>query len=555
MLSSDRVAPPAASRAAQLAVILDAVTDGVTVQDMQGRLVYANNAAAHILGVPNAAALLAAAPAEILSRYEILDEFRRPMSPADLPGRLVLSGAAESAATICYRVRATGAEYWTLLTARAAGGPGPERLAISTFRDVTDLKRTEGLLRFLTDASRQLSASLDYESTLGTVARLAVPTIADSAVVDLFEDAAITRVVIAAADPAQEALLNKLQRGYAPDPRDLGVAEVLQSGESRLVAHLPLEELLARAKDPVHAQLLAANGTQSYIIVPFLARGRVLGSLALALAESGRHYAPSDLPLVEELARQAALAIDNARLYRDAHDAIATRDQFLSIASHELKTPLTSILAALQLVERRLSRQGALHPRDSRALELAMAQGRRLNNMVMALLDLSRIESGRLGLNRAPVDLTALARRLVDESQPLLDNHRLVLQGATGPLMIDGDELRLEQVLQNLIGNAVKYSPAGGTVTIGVHRNGDDACAEVADQGVGIPANALPHLFERFFRAANAEGSGISGMGIGLYVVKEIVALHGGQIWADSVEGQGTTFTVCLPLVDGSAAS
>jgi len=555
MLSSDRVAAPAAARAAQLAAILDAVTDGVTVQDMQGRLVYANNAAAHILGVPNGAALLAAPTAEILNRYEILDEFRRPMSPARLPGRLVLNGATEAAATICYRLRATGAEYWTLLTARAAGGPGPERLAINTFRDVTDLKRTEGLLRFLTDASRQLSASLDYESTLGTVARLAVPTIADSAVVDLYEDAAITRVVIAAADPAQEALLNKLQRGYAPDPRDLGVAEVLQSGEARLVTNLPLEELLARAKDPEHAQLLAANGTQSYIIVPFLARGRVLGSLALALAESGRHYAPSDLPLVEELARQAALAIDNARLYRDAHEAIATRDQFLSIASHELKTPLTSILAALQLVERRLSRQGAMHPRDSRALELAMAQGRRLNNMVMALLDLSRIESGRLGLNRAPVDLSALARRLVDESQPLLDHHRLVLQGASVPLMIDGDELRLEQVLQNLIGNAVKYSPAGGTVTIRVQRHDDDACVEVADQGVGIPTDALPHLFERFFRAANAEGSGISGMGIGLYVVKEIVTLHGGQIWADSVEGAGTTFTVCLPLVDGSAAT
>jgi signal transduction histidine kinase len=168
--------------------------------------------------------------------------------------------------------------------------------------------------------------------------------------------------------------------------------------------------------------------------------------------------------------------------------------------------------------------------------------------MVLTLLDLSRLQMGQMTLERAPVDLGALARQIVEETRPTSSTHTFEYIGPDGPLMIDGDALRLEQVLQNLVQNAIKYSPAGGPVRVQVERHADMASMTVADEGVGIPAASLPQLFQRFYRAPNTGGGYISGLGIGLYVVKEIVTLHGGRIEVASVEGQGSTFTVWLPM-------
>jgi signal transduction histidine kinase len=168
--------------------------------------------------------------------------------------------------------------------------------------------------------------------------------------------------------------------------------------------------------------------------------------------------------------------------------------------------------------------------------------------MIEALLDLSRIETGQLSIERAPVDLGALARRMLDEAQPALDEHTIRYHPPGEPLLIVGDELRLEQVIQNLIQNAIKYSPSGGRIDVEVARRGDRACVTVTDQGIGIPPAALPRLFSRFYRASNVNPQHITGMGVGLYVVKEIVNLHGGEVEVTSQEGEGSTFTICLPL-------
>jgi signal transduction histidine kinase len=263
----------------------------------------------------------------------------------------------------------------------------------------------------------------------------------------------------------------------------------------------------------------------------------------------GRRYDKADLAFGEDIASRAAIALDNARLYRDAQDAIRARDQFLSIASHELKTPLTSLLGYIDLMQRRAARSSDMTERDQRALRVIGDQGARLNKLIGALLDLSRIETGQLSIERGLVDLNALTRRLVEDTQPTSDRHAIEFRGADQPLMLLGDELRLEQVVQNLIQNAIKYSPSGGAITVLVERNGASASLHVTDQGIGIPAPALPQLFRRFYRAPNAEAQHISGMGIGLYVVKEIVELHGGAVKVVSQEGQGSTFTISLPLM------
>jgi signal transduction histidine kinase len=248
-----------------------------------------------------------------------------------------------------------------------------------------------------------------------------------------------------------------------------------------------------------------------------------------------------DLLMREQTAREAAEA------------AVGLRDQFLSVASHELKTPLTALLGNAQILSRRLARAGVtLDERNQRTLTLIEQQALRLRKLIDDMLDVSRIERGQLTIAREPVDVAALARRVVMEAQAVQDKHDVVYEGSSEPVIVLGDEIRLEQVLQNLLQNAVKYSPEGGRITIIAESCDAQARLAVSDQGIGIPQASLPQLFERFYRAANVDPSHISGMGVGLYVSHEIVTQHGGSLIVSSEEGRGSTFAVLLPLASTS---
>lgn len=233
----------------------------------------------------------------------------------------------------------------------------------------------------------------------------------------------------------------------------------------------------------------------------------------------------------------------------EAEAAVNARDQFLALASHELKTPLTAVVGNIQLLQRSLTRDGTLSPQNQRRLQVAVDQLRRLTDLVNTMLDVSRIATGQLELARAPFDFAPFARRVVDEARAGIEGHELTLEVAGGTLPIVGDEQRLEQVVQNLIGNAVKYSPAGGVIEVQLLRQGGECALRVRDRGIGIPAEALPRLFERFFRADNARTTHIAGIGMGLAIVRDIVELHGGRVEVVSKEGEGSTFTVILPLI------
>lgn len=237
----------------------------------------------------------------------------------------------------------------------------------------------------------------------------------------------------------------------------------------------------------------------------------------------------------------------------EAENAVQIRDQFFSVAAHELKTPLTSLLGNVQLLQRRAARDGFLQERNQRAFSVVVAQTERLQKMVEALLDVTRLETGHLSLHRTPLDLAALVQQIIDETQPTLSNHTITATTHGTSFVIHGDALRLEQVLQNLVQNAVKYSPAGGAITLETRSSGDSVCVSVSDQGIGIPQDSTHHLFSRFYRAENVEEKHISGLGIGLYVVKEIITLHGGSVHVESIENAGSTFTICLPLYHNAA--
>jgi PAS domain S-box-containing protein len=232
---------------------------------------------------------------------------------------------------------------------------------------------------------------------------------------------------------------------------------------------------------------------------------------------------------------------------QSAEAALQVRDQFVSLAAHELKTPLTALLGNIELLQRRAAREQSLTPRDQRTLQLIADQTNRLNAMIHALLDVSRIQHGQLAVELAPLDLCELIRRIIAENQATLAERTVLLDCAIPTALIQGDALRLEQVFLNLLYNAAKYSASPTPISVVVRGGAGAVCVDIADQGIGIPAAAIPRLFQRFFRAANVVDQRISGMGIGLYVVKEIVDLHGGTIDVESSEDQGSTFSVCLP--------
>jgi len=268
----------------------------------------------------------------------------------------------------------------------------------------------------------------------------------------------------------------------------------------------------------------------------------------LAAANEALRAEIAERKRVEEERARLLVREQQARL--EAEAAVRLRDQFLSIASHELKTPLTTLLGNTQLLRRRVAREGGLSQRNQQALGAVEQQATRLKKLIEALLDISRIQNGQLTIARQWIDLDALAGRMVREIQPILHQHTIEFSSAGAPLLIEGDELRLEQVLQNIIQNAVKYSPSGGMIGVRATKQNGHACVSVSDQGIGIPKESLGRLFERFYRAENAEAQHISGMGVGLYLVKEIVGLHGGAIEVSSAEGVGTTFTIRLPHRD-----
>ena len=526
------------------AQLLDIVDQAVIATDAQGVITYWNHFAERLYGwsVP-----------EVLGR-KIVDVIAAPTTHEQAEEVLARLSAGQSWAGEFLVQRRDGTTFPALVTDTPVyDDTGAFVGIVGVSVDITERKRTEEAAQFLAEASAVLASSLDYHETLASLAHLAVPRIADWCLIHMLDpEGTFRHVAVAHSDPEQLDAAGELGCRYGLDA-DLpeGVAKVLRSGSPVLYEHVS-DKLLARlARDVEHLHRLRDVGLRSAMIVPLLVRGETFGAISLLSSESGRRFNAADLHLVQDLAYRAALAIENARLYQEAQEAVRVRDQFLSIASHELKTPVTAVMGYTQVLQRRLGQEPATSARDLRALQVIGEQSERLSRLVGSLLEVSRLETGQFTLDRRPVDLCELVSRVVDEAQATLpehSRHTLDCFCPDGPLVIEGDALRLEQVVQNLIQNGIKYSPDGGTIRISVERRADQAIIAVSDRGIGIPQAAQPQLFQRFFRAGNAAQSNIAGMGIGLYVVREIVSRHAGAVEVESVEGEGSTFTVRLPL-------
>jgi signal transduction histidine kinase len=253
--------------------------------------------------------------------------------------------------------------------------------------------------------------------------------------------------------------------------------------------------------------------------------------------------------LVEGLILSVLIGTLHGRLRR-SEAALRARDDLLAVAAHEFKTPLTTVIGYAQTLQVRGAREGHLTRRDQDNLHAIAAQAKRLHTLIDSVLDLARLHNGQMQIARQVLDLAALARQAVADAHLTAARRLIEFRSSDAPIVIMGDSLRLEQVLQNLLDNAVKYSPADGVITVCVEQQNAKAVLTVSDQGIGIPEAARTQLFERFYRASNLDPRRMPGTGIGLSIVSEIVALHGGVVQVDSAEGHGSTFTVRLPLLE-----
>ena len=539
----------------RLRAALAATGVAVWTWDVPGDAISWSDGAADLFGLP--AASPPGSLAALLALVDVADRDR----VAEAVDAAVASGTGFA---VEFRVQHPSGLRWLLLRGRVeAGEDGRPALARGIVADISGRKRDDETLRlneerqrFLATASAALAAAPDYGTAMEELARLIVPAIADACVVDVLEPGGVIRPLASAASPATQAILDELRRRYpATLDRPQGVARVIRTGQPSFVPAIRDERRAELAGDEEHLRLLRELGTRSNITVALVARGEILGALTLKRIQSDVPYSDADLAFAEELARRAALALDNARLLREARAAVRLRDEFLSSASHDLKNPLTTIQGRVQLLQRRGGRDRA---GDGEALAHGLAEiaaaTRKLQTMIDELQDVSSLQIGRpLTLRRRPTDLVGLAREEVEQAQRIAPAHTLRLDADRPFLLAEVDPARLHRVLDNLLGNAIKYSPAGGKVVVGLRREEPDAdgtawaVLSVRDEGVGIPAADRPHLFERFYRGSNVAGR-IAGTGIGLAGVRQIVAQHGGTIAVESEEGRGSTFTVRLPL-------
>jgi PAS domain S-box-containing protein len=542
-------APGWVGDADDLLEVLRLAADPITVQDADGRLVYANEAAAHQVGFDSAETFLAAPIETIVARYTLIDESGAPLAVEQLPGRRALRGEREPAAVVGFQAQGTGEMRWSIVQATPVLRDGRVRYVINAFQDITRLKEYEDRLRILADAGAVLADSDNYQDTLQALAELLVPLLADWCVVDIVEQSGLRRVAVAHPNPKMRAIAEEAQRRYPPDlDRPGGMGDVVRTGMPQVTPVITDEMVAGAARDAQHRELILSLGLRSAAIVPLIARGQVLGTMTLAGAESGHSYSDADLPFLQDLARRAAVAVDNARLLHEATEAVRLRDEFLAMASHDMRTPLQAILANLQLAGRRLQRadDGDADARAQLAQNLAQAEHTtgRLTRLVGDLLDTAMLRSGHdLPLEITMLDVVEVANRVAAEHQAGTDTHTIVVQGSAEP--VSSDRQRIERVLDNLVENAIKYSPVGGEVTIQVGADERNTTIAVQDRGVGIPPEELEAIFEPYYRASNV--ATMPGIGLGLAGSRSVVRQLGGDLTVESAVGSGSTFIIRVP--------
>lgn len=556
-LEAERAARAMAERAqASLAATLRSIGDAVVATDVNGRVTIMNQVAEDLTGWSEAEAR--GRPVDEV--FRIVDGRSRESVPSPLDAMLE-QGSAGGAMNSAVLVRRDGRRH---ISIDESGAPirradGVIEGSVLVFRDVTQNKREAARRALLEETTAALAESLDYEVTLAKVAQLAVPRLADWCAVDLLEERSLVagaskRVAVAHVDPAKVAVARELHLKYPPKPNARsGIGSVLRTGRSELYPEILEEKLRDLAIEDEHLRISQALKLRSVMVVPLVSRGRTLGAMTYAWAESGHTYTKTDLEFAEELGRRCAVAIDNALLYageqrarQSADVANRAKDEFLAMVSHELRTPLNAIIGWAKM----MTSSTIDGPKRRRALETIERNAVAMAQLIEDLLDISRIISGKMRLDVQRVDIALVIGAAIESVRPAADAKEIRINSTldASHTMLTGDPTRLQQVVWNLLSNAVKFTPKGGWIELLLRSSESDLEIVVADSGKGIDPRFLPYVFDPFRQEDASHTRSRGGLGLGLAITRQLVELHGGRIEAHSEgEGRGATFIVRFP--------
>ena len=528
---------------AMFASILAIAADAVVTVDESYRIIHFNKGAEEIFGWPTAEVLGQSLNTLLPERFrahhhEFIDDFARGGESARRMGhRREVAGR-----------RRDGTEFPAEASISKLELPGGRRVFTAVVRDITERRRAQENERFLVDTSARLSASLGYEEVLQTIAECATPTLADACVVDVIDGAHFVRRTTEGVLPNEQAGDRRaLVEGAgltwdSPSP----VVDVIRRGRSELVPEIDDAWLEAHEDDPQTLSRWRQLGVRSMLVVPLTAGDRTLGAVTLLALNGRQRYGADARALAEKFASHASLALENARLYREAKRATEGRDQVLGVVSHDLRNPLSAIAMCAKVLR---DDRGRMDAEERESLLTTIVQSADwMNRLIQDLLDVASIEAGRLSLERgrqsAPALLTQAARMFeVEASQRRV--HLEVSAPAELPTMLV-DASRIVQVLGNLLNNALKFTPDGGRILVGAETRGGNVVFFVSDSGPGIPLADQTRVFDRYWqsrRSANKRGTGL-----GLSIAKGIVEAHGGRIWIESAPGEGATFSFSIPV-------
>jgi len=413
-------------------------------------------------------------------------------------------------------------------------------------------KRDEEGALLLSEASRVLASTLDYEKTLETVARLAVGDLADWCAVDLVQpEGSIRQVVVSHKEEEKIKWAKALNKRYPPDyGAPTGVGNVIRSGKPQIYREISDEMLVAGAHDADHLAIMRELQIKSALVVPMIARGRTLGAMTLISTDSGRLYDEGDEVLATELATRAAIAIDNAQLYRTAVEASQAKSAFLATMSHELRTPLNAIIGYQSLLQEGIS--GSLNDKQLAQLTRLRASADHLLGLIDEILTFSRLDAGKEVVQKEEVQLRPIIVEAITMVTPLAQEKGLALEDQSEDARIYTDSKKLRQILLNLFSNAIKFSD-DGKITVRSRLDGDMVAVSVDDPGIGIAPENLDSIFEPFWQVEQHSTRRAGGTGLGLSVSRGLARLLGGDVRVESVPDRGSTFTLTLPADHHSA--
>jgi len=535
---------------ARLAAVVTISADAIISCDAEQRITFFNGGAEKFFGWTaeevkgRPLGILLPEPLRPLHRQHVDDFATAPESSHRMGDRREIMG-----------LRRTGETFPAEASISSRTDVDGEPICTVVLRDLTERRALEKALRdrefrqrVLADAGRDLSATLNFEQTLQSIADLAVRTIANHCIIDVLEAGEATRLVVAPQDPAKKEIAEFLCRVALDRTRPHLVSSVHESARPILVEEVSKECLDELAEGEAYGRLLGALAPRSILAVPLIARSQLLGVILLISAEPGRRYGPSDLELAVELADRAALALDNARLYQKAQRAIALREDMISFVSHDLRNPLYSAGLMLDILARNAKADEAGVQAGSCILEIRRVIAE-MSHLIGDLLDVSLIEAGSLRLDRGIHSVQRLLEEALATMRPLADKRQILLELSVDPDVapVHADADRTLQIVHNLVGNALKFTPTGGHVIVSAANVDAGVRFSVQDTGPGIEPHTLDNLFDRYWQAGR---TGTAGVGLGLAIVEGIVCAHGGSIEVESSEGEGSTFHVVLPRAD-----